>query len=301
MEERGLERWQEKKQMRVLTHPDKMEQGVSLGTSHTHANILHHQYTLYMRACLKDQAPGSELLLKATDARNTASHIEPRTKKVARSHMFARTPQLFGLDLAGGGELIIKPQLIKPFTAHAHLRGEHTRRPVCTLSIRAFVWSCVFEFGFMLVKGEVAWYQLSKLAPFSLPVFKPGSSSSSSFSPSSSQHLSVLLCSSCSLSVRACFRALKRQISLKKNPHKPQPQTCVLINRPSLTYLLRGCAFWKSPLTICLSICLFIYGMYLLWLLPTASITPSHRRNSCLLSTSPCSSWGRGEECETAF
>lgn len=52
-----------KKQTRVLTHPDKMEQGVSLGTSHTHANILHHQYTLYMRACLKDQAPGSEHLL----------------------------------------------------------------------------------------------------------------------------------------------------------------------------------------------------------------------------------------------
>lgn len=79
-----------KKQTRVLTHPDKMEQGVSLGTSHTHANILHHQYMLYMRACLKDQAPGSELLLKATDARNTASHTEPRTKR-SLDHTCSRT------------------------------------------------------------------------------------------------------------------------------------------------------------------------------------------------------------------
>lgn len=137
----------------------------------------------------------------------------------------------------------------------AHCRTTHSYRHV-------------FEFGFVGKRGScmiaAVW-----TGPLLSSRLQAGSSSSS-------QHLSVLLCSSCSLNVLACFRALKLQISLKKKTHKPQPQTCVLINWPSLTYLLRGCAFWKSPLTICLSICLFIYGMYLLWLLPTASITPSH-------------------------
>lgn len=53
---------------------------------HTPTRIWHtHIYTVHTRACLKDKPPGSELLLKATDARNTASHIEPRTKEVTHN------------------------------------------------------------------------------------------------------------------------------------------------------------------------------------------------------------------------
>lgn len=80
--------WRDKKKAtRVLTHPDKMEQGLSLSTSLTNTYAPH---TLYAQACLTDAAPGSELLLKATDARNTESHIESRT---ARSQSHRHSPQ----------------------------------------------------------------------------------------------------------------------------------------------------------------------------------------------------------------
>lgn len=122
---------------------------------------------MHTRACLKDKPPGSELLLKATDARNTASHIEPRTKEVTHNlathtHTHTRSTNP-GLNLAGRGELITKPQLIKPFTAHVFLQGEPTCQHMCVCAVAncAFVSFCVFvRFGVfclrreLLVKGE---------------------------------------------------------------------------------------------------------------------------------------------------
>lgn len=104
--------------------------------------------------------------------------------------------------------------------------------------------------------------------------------------------------SKCSSSPCNFLRDSSYKICLKES-HKPQPQTYVLIKWQSLTYLSCGCAFWKSPRP-CVWVSAYL-SIYRLWLLPTASITPSHHRNSCLLSMSLCSSWGRGEECETAF
>lgn len=102
-------------------------------------------------------APGSELLLKATDARNTASHIEPRTTRSHNHTQLSHTPQLSypGLNLADRGELITKPKLIKPLTAHAFLQGEPgcLRMGVRALTISRLVKLCIFvSLGFVSIE-----------------------------------------------------------------------------------------------------------------------------------------------------
>lgn len=60
----------------------------TLMCTHTHT----HMHTCCTwELCLKDMAPGSELLLKATDVRNTESHIEPRTNRSHNSHAHFHT------------------------------------------------------------------------------------------------------------------------------------------------------------------------------------------------------------------
>lgn len=72
----------------MLTHPDKIEQGVPLTTSDANIDILHAKCRT--GDLVSVQASGSELLLKATDLRNTESHVEPRTKK-SHSHTLSHT------------------------------------------------------------------------------------------------------------------------------------------------------------------------------------------------------------------
>lgn len=58
-------------------------------------------------------------------------------------------------------------------------------------------------------------------------------------------------------------------------------------------------SIWKFTPTICLIMCLFILKSSLV--AASTSITSYHHHNSCLFSTSLCSSWGRREEWEPTF
>lgn len=151
-----------------LTLTDRLEQGVSLNTSHTHTQK-------YTSTSLKDKAPGSELLLKVMDARNTPSHIEPRTTMslsllLTHTHTHARilTAQ-FDYPVpraADRKEIITEPQLIKP-CACIITRCTNCDRPLAhalklsaVISISESVRLCVSKIGFLsprggtLVKGE---------------------------------------------------------------------------------------------------------------------------------------------------